>query len=71
MKYKGILKVTKDRTNRKIDPPKYKAQLSNKGLLDSKWNGPIRDTEREAAIDYDKKLISLGRDPVNILKPKS
>jgi len=27
-------------------------------------------TEREAAIAVDKKMIELGRKPVNILKPK-
>lgn len=27
-------------------------------------------TEREAAIAYDKHLISIGKKPVNILKPK-
>lgn len=25
--------------------------------------------ERRAAIEYDKKMISLGKSPVNILKP--
>lgn len=29
-----------------------------------------KDTEREAAISYDMKLIELGKDPVNILKKK-
>jgi len=29
------------------------------------------DEERDAALAVDKKLISLGRDPVNILKPKT
>lgn len=28
------------------------------------------DTEREAAIAVDKKLISEGKDPINILKRK-
>ncbi len=34
------------------------------------WFGPLRDTEREAAIDVDKHLIILGLEPVNILKRK-
>lgn len=29
----------------------------------------LYDTEREAAIAYDKKMIESGREPVNILKP--
>lgn len=29
------------------------------------------ETERECAIAYDKKLIEMGRDTVNILKPKT
>lgn len=36
----------------------------------TKWISPQRETEREAAIDYDRKMISLGKPPVNILKPK-
>lgn len=36
----------------------------------SRWVSPYRETEREAAIDYDKKLIEQGKPPVNILKPK-
>lgn len=31
----------------------------------------FKTTEREAALAVDKKLIELGREPVNILKPKS
>jgi hypothetical protein len=34
------------------------------------WSGLHRLTEREAALDYDRKMISLGKPPVNILKPK-
>ena len=36
------------------------------GTYWSKWC----DTEREAAIAYDIKMIELGRPPVNILKRK-
>ena len=28
------------------------------------------DTEREAAVNYDKKLIKAGKKPVNVLKRK-
>ena len=30
-----------------------------------------KETERDAALAVDKKLIELGRQPVNILKPKN
>jgi hypothetical protein len=30
----------------------------------------LYDTEREAAIAYDVKMIETGMEPVNILKPK-
>jgi len=33
-------------------------------------NGAYYDTEREAAIEVDKKLIEKGKKPVNILIPK-
>jgi len=33
-------------------------------------NGVYFDTEREAAISIDKKLISKGKKPINILIPK-
>lgn len=44
----------------------WQARMLYKGI---RWKGPARETEREAAIDYDKKRIELGLDPVNILKP--
>lgn len=45
----------------------FVASFDRKG---HKWTGKMRTTEREAALDYDKKMISLGLPPVNILKPK-
>ena len=56
---------------------KYVYLYKHDGLL--KWwaiiprerfNKPF-DTEREAAIAIDIKMVSIGRNPVNILKPKS
>lgn len=36
-----------------------------------RWYGPLRATEREAAIDYDRHILELGLDlPLNILKRK-
>ena len=52
-------------TNRK---PFIASMMSN-GI---QWTGPYRETEREAAIDYDRRVIELGLDrPLNILKRKS
>lgn len=45
----------------------YIARLTYKG---QPWASARFDTEREAALTYDKKLIELGEQPVNILKPK-
>lgn len=36
----------------------------------SMWQ-KICSSEREAAIAYDKKMLELGKQPVNILKPKT
>lgn len=46
----------------------WKAMLSANG---TRWQGPPRATEKEAAIDYDTRVLELGADrPLNILKPK-
>lgn len=64
-KYKGVRSRNRDRNGNKV--LKYYASISTNAL---KWYGRHRNTEREAAIDYDIKLIELGKNPVNILKPK-
>jgi hypothetical protein len=71
-KYKGVyclLKVNEKTTYRAArhgDKP-WRAQHRYKGV---RWNGKGRSTEREAALDYDKRMIELGLEPVNILKQK-
>lgn len=45
---------------------RWQASKTFKGI---KWRKDCK-TEREAAIAYDKKLIELGLEPVNILKRK-
>lgn len=68
--YKGVYKATVygSKSNRKYNEEfPYYARLGIKGV---KWRGPQRATEKEAAIDYDKRLISIGMEPVNVLKRK-
>lgn len=43
-----------------IDPPN----------CSHRWRSKRYVTEREAAIAYDLKMIELGKEPVNILKPR-
>lgn len=50
---------------------KTKEGLKYKGTFfakDGKGNSKIKDTEREAALYVDQKLIENGKQPVNILK---
>lgn len=64
--YKGVVFSIRKLHGR--DYPKWQASCR---LSDNKrWNS-YHDTEREAAIAYDKKRIELGKDPVNVLKPKT
>ena len=65
-----------------IQKSEYKgvAKLMNTSSIKSKdfWRAEYKfegrhwfatfDSEREAAIGYDKKMIELGKSPVNILK---
>ena len=44
------------------------ASLTVNGL---RWRGKARESEREAALDYDRRVLELGLDkPLNILKRK-
>lgn len=59
----------------KSDKYKYVAMMKNS---DGKicWRANLKggkhfETEREAALHVDHKLIKLGKDPVNILKKSS
>lgn len=56
-KYKGVNQIKKVSTGAKGWTSTYKGHRN------------YHATEREAAIDYDKRLIRDGKKPVNILKP--
>ena len=60
-KYKGVSRVYQD--NKYVWVAKSYCNYTN-------WQ-KFTDTEREAAIAYDKHMIKMGRSPVNILKPKA
>jgi len=49
---------------------KFRSWLAAKALNNKKWRKYCQ-TEREAAIAYDTRLIELGLEPVNILIEKS
>lgn len=61
-KYKGVY-YTKNRSSSNAKDV-WKAALTYNNVM---WQNGY-PTEREAAIAYDKKLIELGQEPVNILK---
>jgi hypothetical protein len=46
----------------------WKAQYEN-AQSGMNWE-KLTKTERQAALEYDKKMLELGKEPVNILKPK-
>lgn len=54
------------RQGRKIGLRHY-ARIKRNNLS---WTSKCYESERDAAIAYDKKLIELGELPVNILKKK-
>ena len=59
-KYKHVSRIPTARKNQKS----WKAHIRSGNKL---WQKTC-DTEREAALEADKKLISMGEEPVNILK---
>jgi len=61
--YKGVYKV---KNNGKVNDLCWRANHKHKN---SNWQ-IYKNTEIEAARAYDMRLISLGLQPVNILKPK-
>ena len=68
-KYKGVAKMK--------DIEAQKGKWGWKGMYVAQYrmsNGKIWNkhckTEIEAAIAYDLKMIELGKEPVNILKPR-
>ncbi len=66
-KYKGVYGAEYNGAGKSIGF-KWSAQFRNKTV---KWHSKLLPTEREAALAYDNKLIELGLQPVNILKPKN
>lgn len=46
----------------------FRARLKHKNL-EKVWTGVTRSTLREAQVDYDRKRIELGEDPLYVLKP--
>lgn len=61
MKYAGI----RVERQRKGKPPKYFAIVTVRG---KEYRSEKCDTEREAAIQYDRMRIKHGMHPVNILR---
>lgn len=59
-KYKGVSKVTNGRKE-------YWMTQYRTG--NHRWEKHC-DTERQAAIAFDKKMLEIGKEPVNILVPK-
>lgn len=58
-KYKGVLKVRQTSNNSEYWKVQYKTRGHN-------WTCAF-DTEKEAAIAFDKKMIEIGEQPVNVL----
>lgn len=58
-KYKGVLKVRQTSNNSEY----WKAQYKTRG---HNWTCACA-TEKEAAIAFDKKMIEIGEQPVNVL----
>lgn len=58
-KYKGVTQI--------IEQGKYIYWRTSGSINGRRFTG-IYDTEKEAAIQYDKKMIENGKEPVNILK---
>jgi len=64
-RYKGVYSDRRMSYGRVRKGIRWRAQHMHKG---AKWNSVHFDTEREAAIAYDKRMIYLGMEPVNILR---
>lgn len=62
-KYKGVYKWRK-----KNQKEAWIARYYNYDTKGMKYIGKY-NTERDAALAYDRKMISMGKSPVNILKP--
>ena len=60
-KYKGVHKSIRNK--------RYVYWIAKHQLNGEEWKVTLKD-QRLAAIAYDKRLISLGLEPVNILKRK-
>ena len=60
--YKGVYLYA---GNTKDNVPKWIAKVQRKNV---EWSSKPFNTEREAAIAYDKKLIELREQPINILR---
>lgn len=67
--YKGVFsgEVLLMSSGQSFSGVKFGAQIVRNG---KNYKSRLYDTEREAALWYDKKLIEFGEQPVNILKPK-
>lgn len=60
--YKGVALIRKARSKEESWVAQYKYRKTN-------WSAHF-DTERQAAVAYDKKMLELGREPVNVLVKK-
>ena len=67
--YTGVTKaIYNDSSREKSNNKPWEAYGRSNGEHGRQWRSRWK-TEREAAIAYDKKMIELGRPPVNKLKP--
>lgn len=68
--YEGVYScdIIKACSGQAIEGKKFFARFQHNRLI---YKSLHFDSEKEAALWYDKKKIELGLQPVNILKPKS
>jgi len=59
-KFKGV--------HRKVSQKRYVYFYAEHMYLGERWRSEPCDTKKAAALAYDKRMISLGLEPVNVLK---
>ena len=69
-KYKNVYDNSMHRPNGHLTEYKWMAKIFASKTPSGKQFTKSYKTEIEAALAIDRKLISMGKEPVNILKPK-